>query len=217
MVKKMLVINFKAYSQATGGEASEIAEKCASAAEEFESELVLTPQSHDLLRIDDTDATIYSQHLSSFSPGSHTGHPVAEGLKEAGAEGTLLNHSERRIPDRDMLKRSMDRAKENEMEVIICAQSPEEVGELSRLEPDYIAFEPPELIGGDTAVSEAEPELIKKAYREAEVPLLAGAGINDSDDVEKAVELGCDGVLVASGVIKSDNIEKAVKELMSGL
>ncbi len=216
-MKSMLVINFKAYSQATGKEALEVAEKCASAAEEFKSELILAPQSHDLLRLDDTEATIYSQHLSSFSPGSHTGHPVAEGLEDAGAEGTLLNHSERRIPDRDMLKTSIDRARKNEMEVILCAQSPEEVGELSKLKPDYIAFEPPELIGGDTAVSEAEPELIEKAYRQSEVPLLAGAGINDSDDVEKAVELGCEGVLVASGVIKSENIEESVKELMSGL
>lgn len=213
----MLVVNFKGYRKGIGTQARETAEKCVTAAEEFGSELVICPQAEDLLRIKDLDVEVFAQHISSFEPGSHTGHPIAEAVSEAGATGTLLNHSERRIINGNMIEDSVKRAKDQELTTIVCAQTPEECGELSRLEPDYIAFEPPELIGGDTAVSEAEPELIEAAKEKSEVPLLAGAGIKDSQDVRKAVELGCEGVLVASGIVKSDDVKESVKELMSGL
>lgn len=217
MVRKVLVINFKGYRKGIGAEAHETARKCVEASQDFDSELVICPQSEDLLRMDDINAQVFAQHISSFKPGSHTGHPIAEAVSEAGASGTLINHSERRIINGDMIQNTIERARETELTTIVCAQTPEECEKLSRLEPDYIAFEPPELIGGDTAVSEAEPELIEEAYKRSEVPLLAGAGIKDSDDVEKAVELGCEGVLVASGVVKADRVEDAVEELMSGL
>lgn len=213
----MLIINFKAYSKGTGKEARGTAKKCINATEDMDHELIISPQPEDILRIDDLDTEIYSQHITSFKPGSHTGHPVAEGLKDAGASGTLLNHSERRITDKEMLERTIERAEANDMTTVVCAQTPEDCEEISQMNPDYVAFEPPELIGGDKAVSEAEPELIEEAYERSEAPLLAGAGIKDSDDVEKAIELGCEGVLVASGVVKSDKPGESARELMSGL
>jgi len=61
---------------------------------------------------------------------------------------------------------------------VVCAQSPEECEKLSKFNPDYIAYEPPELIGGDKSVSDAHPELIQKAVRASgDVPTLTGAGI----------------------------------------
>jgi triosephosphate isomerase len=213
----MLIVNFKGYRKGTGTEARETAKKCVEASEEFDSELIICPQAEDLLRLKDLDVSVYAQHVSNFKPGSHTGHPIAESLAEAGATGTLINHSERRILDGSIMKDTVRRAQENDMTAVLCAQSPEECEKLSKHEPDYIAFEPPELIGGDTAVSEAEPELIEEAAERSDTPLLAGAGIKDTEDVEKAIELGCEGVLVASGVVKSNDVEESVRELMSGL
>jgi triosephosphate isomerase len=43
------------------------------------------------------------------------------------------------------------------MTSIVCAQGPQEVVEISTLEPDFIAIEPPELIGSGRAVSKENP------------------------------------------------------------
>ena len=210
----MLVVNFKAYSQASGEDASRIARQCRKAGEETGEKVIVAPQHLDVLRIDNTE--VFGQHLDPVKQGSQTGHTTAEALKDAGCSGTLLNHSEMRIKP-EKIEKAVTRASETGLKTIVCAQTPEECGELSGYEPDYIAYEPPELIGGDTSVSEAKPELIEKAVEESEVPVLTGAGIKTKEDVEKAVELGCEGVLVASGVVKSDNPRKAAVDLCEGL
>lgn len=214
----MIIINFKAYSEAIGSKASDLAEKSAEVSEETGKRVIISPQAEDLLRTEDKDVEVFSQHIDNQKPGSHTGHPVAEGVKRAGASGTLINHSEKRLtPER--IEKVVARAKELNLTSVVCAQTPEEVEGYSRFEPDYIAFEPPELIGGDTAVSKAEPELIEEAVEKTAegVETLTGAGIKDSGDVERSLELGCSGVLVASGVVKSDDPAEALRELCEGL
>lgn len=211
----MIVVNFKTYSQATGEEARRLADSCLRASESTGKRVVAAPAAYDLMRMPD-DLEVFSQHVDPVEPGSHTGHMLAEGARASGASGTLLNHSERRM-DRNDMEEAIERAGENELTTMVCAKSPGEVGSLSRLEPDYIAFEPPELIGGDTSVSEAKPGLIEEAVERSSVPVLTGAGIKEREDVEKSVELGCEGVLVASGVVKAENPVKRVKELCRGL
>ncbi|MFB6147345.1 MAG: triose-phosphate isomerase [Candidatus Nanohaloarchaea archaeon] len=210
----MIVVNFKTYSQATGDKSEELAHRCLEAAEATGERVVVAPAIYDLHRIEGAES--FAQHIDPVEPGSHTGHVLAEGVKKAGASGTILNHSENRMEKED-IQEALERAKENGLETILCAKSPEECEELSELGPDYIAFEPPELIGGETSVSDAKPGLIEEAVERSEVPVLTGAGIKEREDVEKSIELGCEGVLVASGVVKSENPEEVVKELCEGL
>jgi triosephosphate isomerase len=209
----VLIVNLKAYGSAAGEEAEKIAEAAGEVAEETGERVVVSPQPQDMFRT--PDAETFSQHVDPVEPGSHTGSILAESVAEL-ASGTLLNHSEKRIPV-DSIEESIERCKENGLDTVVCAQSPEECGELSELGPDYVAFEPPELIGGDTSVSEAEPELIEKAVELSEVPVLTGAGIKNREDVEKSIELGCVGVLVASGIVKAEKPEEKMKELCEGL
>lgn len=210
----MIVVNFKTYSEASGRKAIEIAEVCKKAASETGEKVIVTPQPQDLVRIEDIEK--FSQHVDPVEPGSHTGHILPENLEDANASGTLINHSERRI-ETEKIEKAIERCKKLGLTTIVCAQSPKECGELSELEPDFIAYEPPELIGGDRSVSEAKPGLIEEAVKRSEVDLLTGAGIHSAKDVEKSIELGCKGVLVASGVVKDENPYKAVKELCRGL
>lgn len=210
----MLVVNFKAYSQATGPEAAKIAEKCRKAGEETGERVIVTPQHLDMLRVDGAEK--FGQHLDSVEQGSQTGHVTAEALKEAGCTGTLLNHSENRM-EQEKIRKAVERARKNNLTTIVCAQDPEECETLSSFSPDFIAYEPPELIGGDVSVSESKPELVKEAVERSKVPVLTGAGVKDTEDVETAVELGCDGVLVASGIVKSEDPKKAARELCEGL
>lgn len=211
----MIIVNFKAYSEASGENAVEIAEACQRAAEETGERLVIAPQPQDLLRLEGSVET-FAQHVDPVDPGSHTGHLLASGIKEAGASGTLLNHSEKRLED-ETIRRSIEKARENGLTTVVCAQDPGECEKYSRMEPDFIAYEPPELIGGDVSVSEAHPELIGKAVERSRVPALTGAGIHSRADVEKSIELGTRGVLVASGIVKSGDPYSAVKEMCQGL
>jgi len=212
----MILVNFKTYSEASGKKARELAEKCMEASKDSGENVIVAPSIYDVLRLEELDIEVFSQHLDPIEPGSHTGHVTPEGIGKCGISGTLLNHSERRMED-ERIKNAVRRAGENDLTTIVCAQNPEECGELSGYRPDYIAFEPPELIGGDTSVSQSKPELIEKAVERSSVPVLTGAGIHRREDVEKSMELGCEGVLVASGVVKDENPYQEVMELCRGL
>jgi triosephosphate isomerase len=97
-----------------------------------------------------------------------------------------------------------------------------EVKKYVKLNPDYIAIEPPELIGSGKAVSKEKPELITKAAKAIKsaknnTKLLCGAGIVSGEDVVKALELGSKGILVASGIIKAKNWNKIISEFAEAL
>jgi triosephosphate isomerase (TIM) len=140
-------------------------------------------------------------------------------VKAAGASGTILNHSESRKPP-GVLGALMPRL--SGMEVCLCAGTSEEAASLSKLQPTYVAVEPPELIGTGVAVSKARPGLIRKTVSAVRKTgyggdILCGAGIVTGEDVKKAVELGADGVLVASSVVKAKDWGAKVRELANSL
>ena len=105
---------------------------------------------------------------------------------------------------------------------ILCVKNIAEVKKYIKLEPDFIAIEPPELIGSGKAISNEKPELIAKAASivnssKNKTELLCGAGIVSGEDVSKAIELGSKGILVASGIIKAKNWNKVISEFAKAL
>ena len=108
------------------------------------------------------------------------------------------------------------------MTSIVCVKDVAEVKKYVKLNPDYIAIEPPELIGSGKAVSKEQPELIAKAAKAVKdarnkTKLLCGAGIISGEDVTKAVELGSKGILVASGIIKAKSWNNIISEFAEAL
>lgn len=212
----MLIINYKAYRKAIGENSEKMTKKIDSAKPE-NVEIIVAPQTADLNRLRADRVKKFAQHTDPMDAGSHTGSNQLKAVKESGAEGTLINHSERRLEDEE-IKSTVEKCSEENLTSIVCAQTVEQCSRYADYRPDYIAFEPPELIGGDIAVSTAEPGIIKTAVEKSgDVPTLTGAGIKTNQDVERSLELGCEGVLIASGVIKSENVEKKVKELCAPL
>ena len=49
------------------------------------------------------------------------------------------------------------------------------------------------------------------------IPVLCGAGVKTRADVEKAMELGAAGILLASGVVKAEDPGAVLTELVRGL
>ncbi len=92
----------------------------------------------------------------------------------------------------------------------------------AKLNPTFIAIEPPELIGTGRAISTERPHLITKAVDSVKsaknsTKLLCGAGIVSGKDVTRAKDLGSKGILVASGIVKSKNWEKIIDEFARAL
>jgi triosephosphate isomerase len=101
---------------------------------------------------------------------------------------------------------------------IVCAESIEEAHRFVEMGADFVAIEPPELIGGDVSISTARPELITEAVEKiGSHNVLIGAGIKTGADVKKAMELGAGGVLVASGIVCAENPVASLRDLCSGL
>jgi triosephosphate isomerase (TIM) len=161
---------------------------------------------------------VICQHVDNEKMGPSTGFIVPEIVKSCGAIGSLINHSEHRI-ERSSIASLVERLRKLSMASIVCAQEPREVVEISTLQPDFIAIEPPELIGSGKAVSRENPAIITKSIEAAgsRSRVICGAGITDKDDVTKAMELGSQGILVASGIVKATSWEKKIAELASGM
>jgi triosephosphate isomerase len=178
-------------------------------------------QAAQLHRVAATGVETWAQTISPVEPGSHTGSTLAETVAEAGATGTLLNHSEHRLKlaDIDGGLRAAERAG---LETVVCANNPRQIGAVTALDPDAVAVEPPELIGTGTPVSTANPEVVDKAVEAAyhinpDIPVLCGAGISTGEDLTAARRLGAQGVLLASGVAKADDPQTALTSLVNDL
>lgn len=154
------------------------------------------------------------QHVDAIEKGRNTGFISIDNAKKAGFKGTLLNHSEHRL-DFKVLKKTIELCKKKRFKCCVCVESVSEASKISKLKPDYVAFELPSLIGGNKSISKSNPELISKVVKASKsIKVLAGAGIKTKEDVEVAKKLGCKGVLVASGIVKSSNPIKKIKDLL---
>jgi triosephosphate isomerase len=216
--KPLLLINFKAYAEGTGERGLKMAKTIEKVATEKGANIAIAVQVAEIEKYaSSVSIPVYSQHMDSIQFGAFTGWVLPETVKASGAVGTLLNHTEHQM-GMDALRGALERAKELRLKTVVCANTPEIAKSISKFSPDYIAVEPPELIGGTVSISKAKPEVITSSLKAVgTVPLLVGAGIKSRDDVKKAIQLGAKGLLVASGVIKALNPEKAVKDLVAGL
>jgi triosephosphate isomerase len=218
-LKRPLIINFKNYEEVSADKAIKLAESARQVAEKQKIEIVVAPPQPVLALIaKSVQIPVICQHVDNEKMGPSTGFVVPEMAKSYGAVGSLINHSEHRI-DMSSIRNLVERMREIGMASIVCAQEPHEVVEISTFHPDFIAIEPPELIGSGRAVSKENPAIITKSVQGAgsRSSVICGAGITDKDDVAKAMELGSQGILVASGIVKANSWGRKITELASGM
>ena len=211
----LILVNFKTYLEGTGRKALELAESAEKANHETGICIGLAPQFTDIARLAHTvSLPIFAQHMDPMGPGSFTGHILPEAVKDAGAVGTLINHSERRLKLADIAA-AVARAKALRLASVVCTNNAGVSASAAALKPDFIAIEPPELIGTGIPVSKAQPEIVTDTVTlvrkvNPDVTILCGAGITQGDDVASALKLGTMGVLVASGIVKAKKPYKAL-------
>ncbi|WP_440008511.1 triose-phosphate isomerase [Halomicrococcus sp. SG-WS-1] len=212
-----VLVNLKAYPC----DPVEIAEAARDVSENSDADVAVAPQAAHLQRVAETGVETWGQHVSPVEHGSHTGSTLAEAVADAGATGTLLNHSERRLKLAD-IDAALDAAERAGLGTTVCANNPDQIASAAALGPDAVAVEPPELIGTGTPVCEADPDVVTDAVDAAagvddDVDVFCGAGISTGEDLVAARELGADGVLLASGVAKADDPRAALEALVEPL
>jgi triosephosphate isomerase len=204
----MIIVNFKTYLESTGKRAVDLAKQAEKAAKETGANIIVAPQFVDLAQVAAAvEIPVFAQHIDPIKPGNSTGHVLAESVKEAGAVGMLINHSERqlRLIDVDAI---IALAKEKSLVSCVCANNPSVSAAIAAMHPDITSVEPPELIGTGISVSKAKPEIISDTVKlvqkvDSKMTILCGAGISTAEDVTIALKLGTQGVLVASGIVKA--------------
>ncbi len=217
----IIVLNFKTYRESTGSEALRLAEICEDIARDYSVQMIVAPQTADIHAISQkVKIPVYAQHVDGVGYGGFTGHVTAASIKAAGARGSLINHSERRIKLADM-EASLSACRDLGLASIICTNNVATTRAAAALEPDYVAVEPPELIGSGIPVSKANPNVVSDSVSAVKkiaprVGVLCGAGITHGEDLRSALDLGSEGVLLASGIIKAKDQRQALEDLVTG-
>lgn len=218
----IVILNYKTYLESSGENALELARALKSASEESGITMVAAPQAADIYRIQDQiSLPIFAQHIDPITPGGHTGSNLIETLIEAGISGSLINHSENRMKLAD-IDEVIQLCKQNDIESCVCTNNIATSKAIATFSPDAVAVEPPALIGTGIPVSQAQPEVVEDSVKgvksiNKKIKVLCGAGISTGDDMEAAMDLGADGVLLASGIVKAENPKEALLDLVSKL
>ncbi|MDP3698648.1 MAG: triose-phosphate isomerase [Nanoarchaeota archaeon] len=217
-MKPLILLNFKTYPEAAGKKALPLAKKLEKVKTK-KYQIVIAPSLPTLEEVAaGSSLTVYSQHTDRAGLGAFTGKVSAEELRKIGVKGTLLNHSERKIPF-SIIKKIIADCKKHKLIVVICASSLAEAKLVAKLTPEYLAYEPPELIGGDVSVTKAKAEVIVKAVElvkkiSPKTKVLCGAGVHSREDLQKALQLGTKGVLIGHAVPKAKDPAKFLRELL---
>jgi triosephosphate isomerase len=238
----MIFVNFKTYASGTGERARELVWDLEKVAKETGVEVIPVVQLVDLQMLADvSNLDIWVQHADGISAGAHTGAVLPEAVKEAGAVGVLLNHSERKFsvknPKSEVrstkqlqdsnfqnskqedsgLGVAVERCREVGLKVLICADGVDEVKQVLELKPDFLAYEPPELIGSSEVSVVSKPEVVAEVVElAAGVPVIIGAGVHTVEDIRKGLELGAKGFLISSAIMKAEDPEEKLRELVAG-
>lgn len=256
--KPLIVVNFKDYPEATGGNAVGLAKVHDKVATETGANILISVHPTDLRavcsavsgdRVSDSAVLglanssggddlrkglpVLSESGDSYTrgpdgkpKGTQTGRMTPEVVFGTGAKGILINHAENPRTDAEIVAIIQDfrgaierMGSTGDFTIIVCAESVDRaegiVSACGSDQPDYIAIEPPEMIGGDVSVT-TRPDIISSAVERVGGNVLVGAGVKTAEDLKTAVKLGAKGVLLASGVVKpkgGKTPEDALREL----
>jgi triosephosphate isomerase len=203
-----------------GADAVRLAVEADRLAEELGVAIVFDPQTVDIPAV--VAATrrilVFAQHMDPVLPGRGVGSVLAEALRDAGAAGTLLNHSERPMARED-LARAIGRAREAGLLTLVFAATPAEAGALAQLGPDIVLAEPPELIATGVSAGNVMEGFVAESVAavravDPAILVMSGAGVNGPEDVDRMIRLGLDGTGSSSGILRAADPFAAMRAML---
>ena len=213
----MILINFKIYKETFGDEAVRLANIVKRVSEKYKIRMVITASALDALRLKDLGVEVWLQNVDEYGEGKHTGWVSAQQAMALGIKGSLVNHFEHQGKKGTIAK--IIKNKPKGFELMCCVKTTGQIEDwVARLKPDYILYEPPELIGSsDKSVATEQPEIIKKAVEKAEdIPVMVGAGVKNKEDVIVSLKMGARSVGLASGFVLSEDPERVLTDIAEG-
>ena len=211
----MIVVNFKIYEETFGEKAFELAKICKKVSQKTKVKIIPAVSALDALRIrNELEIDVWLQNVDEVFEGAKSGSISPIQAQMLGVSGSLINHSENKKKPGSIKK--MLKIWPNKFKAMVCLSS---MGQTERwaknIKPDYIAYEPKNLIGSkDKSVASEKPDIIKKIVEKyPEVPIFVGAGIHSARDVEVSLKLGVKGILISSYIVKNKNPEERLEEL----
>lgn len=212
----MILINFKIYQETFGDKVIKLGKIIKEIADKSKIRIVVTATALDALRLKELGLEVWLQNVDEYIDGKHTGFISAQQALSLGIKGSLLNHSEHQIPKGTVLKILKNKPKD--FEIMCCVKN---VGQIeswvAKAKPDYILYEPPELIGSPTDSVASKPESIKKAVKlSGNIPLMVGAGVKNHQDVTISLKMGAKSVGLASGFVLSSDPKSVLEDIVSG-
>ncbi|MBI1863608.1 triose-phosphate isomerase [Candidatus Woesebacteria bacterium] len=216
----MIFVNFKTYQESTGERGLSLLNILGEVAGTTSVPIIPVVSILDLAYFSGkTLLPLWVQHTDPFDYGAHTGFVLADEVFRLYGKGTFLNHSEHPISMRT-LSLSVKKVKDTKLQSLVFAKDIETLEKVIKLNPSYVSYEPPELVGSTTtSVASAKPEIISEAVevsRKSGVPLVVGAGIHSKEDVSKSIELGAKGIAVATNIVKAQDPKASLLNLLEG-
>jgi triosephosphate isomerase len=213
----MLVINFKTYPELTGKNGLERVKLCQKVTEETGVEIIIGVQATDIYQYSQQSSIpVFGQDCSPYEPGRHTGFTLPFSLKQAGAKGVFLNHSEKPIKDFNLLKETHILAKKAGLKTLVFVKDIDTALKADQLKPDYLALEEPSLVSKTAMVKYPKfNQLIKEFSAKVKSLPILGAGVRTKKDVLASLKLGVKGVAFASEFAYNKNPEKLLLDFAS--
>ena len=157
----IIIVNLKTYEQGYGADGFELCKIMEEISIEHNVNLAAAVSAIDLVDYSDNlKIPIFAQHVDGITYGSHTGSILPEAVRYSGAIGTLVNHAECQMNWED-IEATISRCRELGLLTVLCTADAKATEKGAHLNPDMLAVEPPELIGGEISVSTAKPEVIR--------------------------------------------------------
>lgn len=213
----MIFLSLKTYKEATGDSVIKLLSPVKSILQESGVQIFPVAQPSDIYRIKkELGIEVWAQHMDPIDPGKNMGWLSPYALKNAGATGVVINHSEHKL-DKGTARKTLDKAKEYEFKTLLIGHNIEDVVEFDSWEPDYISYERPDMIGGGVSMLTVEKDNVLKLVSELKRPLIIGAGVSTGEDIRQAISLGAKGAILASAFVLSSDPGAKLRELVAGL
>ena len=212
----MIFLALKTYKETTSDEGIKILSPVKKVSEEFNVPIIAVAQTTEIYRIKkELDIEVWAQHIDPIDPGKNTGWISPYSIKEAGATGVLINHSEHKLKEEVVLE-TIKKARQYNLKILLVGQTVEMVTRFDSYDIDYLSFEKEDLIAGTVSMIDQQEEAIKNLVKIIKHPLIIGAGINDGEDTRKSRSAGAAGVLMATYFVTAPDPEQKLRELAEG-
>src|SRR3989344_7110418 len=96
----MIFLSLKTYREATGNNVIKLLSSVQKVSRETGIPIIPIAQATDIYRIKkELDIEVWAQHVDPIDPGKNTGWISPYSIKQAGATGVLINHSEHKLKE----------------------------------------------------------------------------------------------------------------------